>query len=137
MEFIGRERGFSALGIPPAEALDGEADFFVTDDGGATWARQNPPLPRSSRHCPSGAGNRASVSCSFATPSFSGPDDGVLAGTVVFGSHAEVAFDVTSDGGRSWRVASQRSASITAGRTHWYQWRRLQRGGCSGGARPA
>jgi hypothetical protein len=116
MEFADRERGFSALGIPPAEGLNGEGDFFVTDDGGATWARQSPPLPGSSHRCPTGAGNWSSVSCSFAAPSFSGPDDGVLAGAIVFGSHAQVAFDLTSDDGRSWHLTSQRAASVTPGR---------------------
>lgn len=126
--FVSRDRGFAAPGIPPAEPqMAGEEDaFFVTSDGGAAWAAQGPPLPSTGHKCPTGASGffTSVVSCSFGPPTFSSPDRGVLPAAVTWGSRAAVAFDVTSDGGRTWRLASQRSLSVGPGAcktgcAHW------------------
>jgi photosystem II stability/assembly factor-like uncharacterized protein len=117
--FVGRDRGFGAPGIPPAEPqMAGEEDaFFITSDGGASWAAQSPPLPITGHKCPEGASGffTSAVSCSFEAPTFSGSEHGVLPAAVTWGSGAAVAFDVTSDGGRSWSLASQRSVSVDLG----------------------
>ena len=126
--FVSRDRGFAAPGIPPAEPQMGSEEdaFFVTSDGGASWAAQSPPLPSAGHKCPAGASGffTSVVSCSFGAPTFIGPDRGVLPAAVTWGSRAAVAFDVTSDGGRSWSLASQRSLSVDPGAcktgcAHW------------------
>jgi photosystem II stability/assembly factor-like uncharacterized protein len=126
--FVSRDRGFGAPGAPPAEPqMAGEEDaFFVTSDGGATWAAQSPPLPSTAYKCPAGASGFFTpvVSCSFGVPTFSGPDHGVLPAVVTRGSGAAVAFDATSDAGRSWRLAAQRSVTVDPGScksgcAHW------------------
>ena len=52
------------------------------------------------------------MSCSFALPVFSGPANGVLPAAVVSGPRAWVGFDLTSDGGRSWELVSQRPVAV-------------------------
>lgn len=100
MAFISQLRGFAASAIPPAE---GQIDqgFFETTDGGVSWAAETPPLAASATTCPSD--NLGAVECLFALPSFSDATHAVLASEVVDSAHATVGFDVTTDGGSTWR----------------------------------
>jgi photosystem II stability/assembly factor-like uncharacterized protein len=101
--FTSRLRGFAASAIPPAE---GQIDqgFFETTDGGVSWTVERPPLSPSPTTCPSD--NLGTVECLFALPSFSDPTHAVLATEVVNGAHATVGFDVTADGGSTWRLTT-------------------------------
>jgi photosystem II stability/assembly factor-like uncharacterized protein len=103
MLFVSQLRGFAATAIPPAE---GQIDqgFFETTDGGVSWTAVRPPLAPSNTTCPSD--NLGMVECLFALPSFSDATHAVLATEVVDGAHATVGFDVTADGGSSWRLTT-------------------------------
>jgi photosystem II stability/assembly factor-like uncharacterized protein len=103
MLFVSQRRGFAATAIPPAE---GQIDqgFFETTDGGVSWTVVRPPVAPSTTTCPSD--NLETVECLFALPSFSDATHAVLASEVVDGAHATVGFDVTSDGGSSWRLTT-------------------------------
>jgi photosystem II stability/assembly factor-like uncharacterized protein len=100
MLFVSPLRGFAASAIPPAE---GQIDqgFFETTDGGVSWTAENPPLAPSTTTCPSD--NLGTVECLFALPSFSDATHAVLASEVVDAAHTTVGFDVTADGGSTWR----------------------------------
>lgn len=113
MTFTDAQRGFAALGVPPAEALVGEGDFFATSDAGFTWQRQAPPLPKTNLICPTGLAAVTSATCLYTLPVFSNLRDGTLAAVVTGGTHAQVAFDVTSDSGQHWRRSSQVPATVT------------------------
>ena len=111
--FVDKNHGFAATGDPQTyTAPPGDGDFFYTTDGGSTWSRESPPLPHTTYTCPSGEGVTSSTSCIFATPTFHGTENGVLPGIVVSGSHASVAFDVSTDGGLQWRLQSQPSVTV-------------------------
>jgi photosystem II stability/assembly factor-like uncharacterized protein len=114
MTFANPMHGFAALGVPPAEPLTGEGNFFTTSDGGSTWVRQLPPLPNIpvASACPTGVTSTSSTSCVFALPTFSDSKHGVLAAVVTAGTKAHVAFDVTSDGGQHWTRTSQQSVTV-------------------------
>ncbi len=103
MIFVSQLKGFAATAIPPAE---GQIDqgFFETTDGGVSWRVVTPPLAPSTTTCPSD--NLGTVECLFALPSFSDATHAVLATEVVDGAHATVGFDVTADGGSSWRLTT-------------------------------
>jgi photosystem II stability/assembly factor-like uncharacterized protein len=100
MLFVSQLRGFAASAIPPAE---GQIDqgFFETTDGGVSWTAVKPPLAPSTTTCPSD--NLGTVECLFALPSFSDATHAVLASEVVDGARATVGFDVTANGGATWR----------------------------------
>ncbi|HEY0871093.1 MAG TPA: hypothetical protein VGD55_11890, partial [Acidothermaceae bacterium] len=99
MLFVSQLRGFAVSGIPPAESQIDQG-FFETSDGGVSWAVEKPPPARSTT-CPSD--NLGTVECLFSLPSFSDANHAVLASEVVDGAHATVGFDVTGDGGSTWR----------------------------------
>jgi photosystem II stability/assembly factor-like uncharacterized protein len=99
MLFTSQLRGFAATAIPPAEGQV-NGGFYRTLDGGVSWTAMTPPAARATRCPPDDLGQ---VECMFALPSFSDPTHAVLASEVVDGAHAAVGFDVTSDGGASWR----------------------------------
>jgi photosystem II stability/assembly factor-like uncharacterized protein len=109
--FTTRYRGFAASGIPPAEPQGSTGYFFATNDGGTRWARESPPLPGSGKcaltlYLQQGA-------CSFGLPVFDGPRNGVVPVVVIKKPGPVVGFDVTSDGGASWRLESQQSAAVS------------------------
>lgn len=114
MTFIDPHHGFAAVGVPAYEyLLPEEGDFFYTSDGGATWRRQTPPLPSTAVDCPTNAQSNASTACLYTLPVFSDPRNGTLAAVVIRGTHARVAFDVTSDAGQRWTRVSQRQVLVT------------------------
>jgi photosystem II stability/assembly factor-like uncharacterized protein len=115
--FVDALHGFAAEGIPPAEFSSGEGDFFYTSNGGSSWVRRSPPLPNTAGACPTGAGTTSSTSCRFALPVFGDTQNGVLAATETSGSHADVVFDLTTDGGQHWTAASQRSVTVNPNAT--------------------
>jgi photosystem II stability/assembly factor-like uncharacterized protein len=102
MLFVSELRGFAATGIPPAESQIDQG-LFETTDGGLSWTAEKPPLTPSTTACPSD--NLGTVECLFALPSFSDANHAVLATEVVDGTRATVGFDVTADGGSTWRQA--------------------------------
>jgi hypothetical protein len=114
--FTTRYRGFAAPGIPPAEPQVAESGyFFATNDGGARWARESPPLPGPGK-CARGSlvfPPLQQGACSFGVPVFNGPRDGVLPVVLMGKPGAVFGFDVTHDGGVSWRLASQQSAAVS------------------------
>jgi hypothetical protein len=106
MLFTSRLHGFAASAIPPAEGQVDEG-FFQTTDGGVSWTLATPPSARST--CPPGDRDPAdgsTVECLFALPSFSDATHAVLATEVVDGATATVGFDITADGGSSWRLTT-------------------------------
>ncbi len=104
---------FGSGGDPPSAFNgNGDSDFFYSSDGGNNWSSETPPLPQVKPACPVGFGNGSEPACVFATPMFSDPEHGVLAGIAVSDTTANVAFDVTSDGGMLWSLQSQRSATV-------------------------
>ncbi len=111
--FIDSRRAFGSPGDPPeVDEGPGDGDFFYSSDGASIWTRETPPLPKTAFACPSGAGETSSTSCNFAIPTFNGTERGVLPGIVVSDTHASVAFDVTSDGGRQWTLQSERTVTV-------------------------
>jgi photosystem II stability/assembly factor-like uncharacterized protein len=113
MTFTDARHGFAAVGVPPAESLSGEADFFNTSDGGATWLRQSPPLPDSPLTCPKTVLSTVSSACLYTLPDSSDTRHGVLSAVVTAGTQAYIGFDLTSDGGLQWTKASQVSVTVT------------------------
>ncbi|HVB26661.1 MAG TPA: hypothetical protein VNE21_01975 [Mycobacteriales bacterium] len=107
MVFLSASRGFSADAIPLADPilLPGEADFFVTSDGGRHWRRESPPMARPRAGCPPSS-NSGSTSCLYGLPTFSTPSDGVLPAEVITRTTAAVTFATTTDGGATWTLAS-------------------------------
>jgi photosystem II stability/assembly factor-like uncharacterized protein len=114
MTFGDQDHGFATAGIPPAEPQIFGGDLFSTSDGGSTWSRESPPLPRTSLDCPALA-NPTSTTCLFGDPIFSGVNHGVLPTAVISAAHATVAFDVTSDGGRHWALTAQQAIQAVPG----------------------
>jgi hypothetical protein len=104
MVFTSRLRGFAATAIPPSdfEVAQGQG-FFQTTDGGVSWTVLTPPRAPSSA-CP--PPEDSAIECLFAVPSFSDSTHGVLASEVVDGAHATVGFDITTDGGSTWRLTT-------------------------------
>lgn len=116
MTFVDSQHGFAAVGAPPASSVTangGEGDFFSTADGGSSWQRQTPPLPVTTLACPNSVINDSSVSCVYTLPQFTSSRDGTVAAVVTSGGHAQVAIDVTSDGGHSWARAAQLPVTVT------------------------
>lgn len=103
MLFTSQLRGFAATAIPPAEG-DFNEGFFQTTDGGASWTVLTPPRPPSTTTCP--PTDMGTVECLYGLPSFSDETHAVLATEVLNGAHATVGFDVTNDGGSSWRLTT-------------------------------
>ena len=104
MVFTSQLRGFAATAIPPSdfEVAQGEG-FFQTTDGGVSWTLLTPPRAPSSACPPS---DDSAIECLFALPAFSDANHAVLATEVVDGAHATVGFDITTDGGSSWRLTT-------------------------------
>lgn len=117
MTFTDVERGFAAYGSPPSPPFGGLDDFFETSNGGSTWQRESPPLPNSRSSCPATFGYLATSACSYTLPIFSDPLHGATASVVTAASKAEVAFDVTSDGGQRWTRSAQLSITISPNST--------------------
>jgi len=114
MTFTDTRHGFAAMGVPPAESVDPEGDFFSTSDAGLTWQRQTPPLPDSPLTCPTSVDStRTTTACLYTLPRFFDTNHGILAAVMTQGSHAYVAFDDTSDGGQHWTRASQAPVTVT------------------------
>jgi hypothetical protein len=107
---------FASGGEPPSSFyVDGDTDFFYSADGGINWSRETPPLPLVMPACPNEFGDGSEPACLFATPTFSGHENGVLPGIAVSDTTANVAFDVTSDGGLHWSLQSQRTITVPKG----------------------
>jgi hypothetical protein len=107
------DHAFASEGDPLDAGEPEDGDFFYSSDGGATWTHERAPLPRVSAACPSGVGETSSTSCMFAPATFYGTRLGVLPGIVTSGTHANVGFDTTADGGLQWSLQSQRSVTVT------------------------
>jgi photosystem II stability/assembly factor-like uncharacterized protein len=105
--------GFAAMDVPPVALLRGEADFFSTTDGGSTWQRRTPPLPDSPVTCPTSVLSTQPSACVYSLPSFSDTRHGTLGAVNTNGSHAYIAFDLTSDAGQRWTKASQVAVPVT------------------------
>jgi photosystem II stability/assembly factor-like uncharacterized protein len=75
----------------------GDAGLFRTGDGGRTWTHVSMPLPSCCRNW----------FALFDAPTFFDDDHAVASVTLVRGNHSMIAFDVTSDGGHTWRVAAK------------------------------
>jgi photosystem II stability/assembly factor-like uncharacterized protein len=114
MVFTDPQHGFAADGVPPAGSFGPGGDMFYTSDGGSSWQKRTLPLPVTTLACPTSANASASTSCSYSVPVFSNPRDGAVAAVVASNTQAQVAFDVTSDGGQSWRRTSQLTVTVSA-----------------------
>jgi hypothetical protein len=109
--FADTDHGFGVQGDPPTDSiLPGGADYFYTADGGITWTPESPPIPGATAAC-------SAASCIYASPVFSGPDNGVLPAIVVSGSQATVEFDSTSDGGLRWAPGSPVTVAVVPNET--------------------
>ena len=113
MTFLDARHGFASVGVPPAEPVDSEGDFFSTSDGGSTWQRQTPPLPDSPLSCPTNVTSTAASACLYTLPRFSDTTSGTLAAVATQSTHAYVAFDVSTDGGQHWTRASQLAVTVS------------------------
>lgn len=104
MVFTSQLRGFAATAIPPSdfEVAQGEG-FFQTTDGGVSWTVLTPPRAPSAA-CP--PPDDSAIECLFGLPSFSDSNHAVLASEVVDGAHTTVGFDITTDGGSTWRLTT-------------------------------
>ena len=69
--------------------------LYATHDAGKTWRAVKPP--------PAIAGAASTV---YALPVFSSPTEGVLPVSLAAGPRSVLAFETTSDGGRSWTPAA-------------------------------
>lgn len=76
--------------------LPGEAGLFQTANGGRTWGRVSAPLPSCCRDWMP----------MLDAPTFFDISDGLVPVTLRDGNRSVVAFDATTDGGRTWRVAA-------------------------------
>lgn len=74
----------------------GPLALYATTDGGATWTRRSVAPPSGYEHA-----RRV-----YDLPTFFGPNRGVLPVTLFRRGRADLAFYLTADGGRTWRVAS-------------------------------
>jgi photosystem II stability/assembly factor-like uncharacterized protein len=77
--------------------LRGGAGLFRTEDGGRMWTHVSTPLPSCCR-------NWIAL---FDAPTFFDDEHAVAPVTLVRGNRSMIAFDVTSDGGHTWRVAAK------------------------------
>jgi N-acetyl-anhydromuramyl-L-alanine amidase AmpD len=69
--------------------------LYATHDSGKTWRAVRPP-----------AAITGAASSIYALPVFSSPTDGVLPVSLAAGTRSVLAFETTTDGGRSWTPAA-------------------------------
>ncbi|MGN6474024.1 MAG: hypothetical protein ACTHK4_10320, partial [Mycobacteriales bacterium] len=110
MVFTTEVHGFSADGLPSATDLSNlepsPGYLFVTGNGGRSCTRQNPPRPSIGGSCPREGDSRGKVSCLDGLPTFTNSADGVLPLVTRRYRRVVIGFDVTRDGGSSWRLTS-------------------------------
>jgi photosystem II stability/assembly factor-like uncharacterized protein len=77
--------------------LRGDTGLFRTKDGGRTWTHVSTPLPSCCRDW----------IARFDAPTFFDDEHAVAPFTLIRGNRSMIAFDVTSDGGHTWRLAAK------------------------------
>jgi photosystem II stability/assembly factor-like uncharacterized protein len=77
--------------------LRGTPGLFRTSNGGRTWTRISAPLPSCCRDW----------TALFEAPAFLDDEHAVTPVTLRNGNRSTVAFDISADGGRTWRVAAR------------------------------
>jgi len=70
--------------------------LYATHNGGKSWKQVKPP-----------AAITGAASTAYALPTFTSPTEGVLPVSLAAGTRSTLAFETTSDGGRSWKVAAR------------------------------